>query len=325
MTLRLPDHWLWDFWFAKDGPDIHVFYLQAPRSLGNPDLRHWNVTIGHAISQDLIHWQVLPDALAPNPNQIDAWDSASTWTGSVIQQAGLWYLFYTGTCRAENGNIQRIGAATSTDLIHWEKHPANPLVEADAAWYERYDPLGSTWSDEGWRDPWVFQDSVTGDFHAFICARVNYGPLDRRGVIGHARSPDLIHWQVLPPVSSPGNFGMLEVPQLVTIQGRNFLMFCTQTITHAADWESRTGLQPCTGTHYLVSEQLLGPYQLTTPRFLAGDPVGSLYAGKLIQAPDGRWVFLAFRNVDLGGNFLGELSNPFSVGVDSSGELVILP
>ena len=48
-----PDHWLWDFWFARDGDDVHVFYLQAPRSLGDPELRHHNATIGHAVSRDL--------------------------------------------------------------------------------------------------------------------------------------------------------------------------------------------------------------------------------------------------------------------------------
>ncbi len=53
MALRLPEHWLWDFWFAQDGDDVHLFHLQAPRSLGDPALRHANATIGHAVSRDL--------------------------------------------------------------------------------------------------------------------------------------------------------------------------------------------------------------------------------------------------------------------------------
>jgi len=67
MTLHLPEDWVWDFWFAQDGADYHIFYLQAPRSLGDPELRHWNVRIGHAVSQDIIDWQILPDALHPAP------------------------------------------------------------------------------------------------------------------------------------------------------------------------------------------------------------------------------------------------------------------
>src|SRR5690606_19339933 len=46
MPLALPDRWVWDFWFAHDGDDVHVFYLQAPRALGDPDRRHHNATIG---------------------------------------------------------------------------------------------------------------------------------------------------------------------------------------------------------------------------------------------------------------------------------------
>ena len=68
MTLRLPDKWVWDFWLAQDGPDYHIFYLQAPRSLSDPDLRHWNVSVGHAVSQNLRDWGILPDALRPSSN-----------------------------------------------------------------------------------------------------------------------------------------------------------------------------------------------------------------------------------------------------------------
>ena len=323
MTLRLENRWLWDFWFAQDGADYHLFYLQALRSLGNPDLRHWNTSIGHAVSQDLVHWQVLPDALQPSPAETAAWDNSQTWTGSVIGHAGLWYMFYTGLSRAENGRVQRVGLATSKDLIQWEKHPANPVLTANPAWYEQYDPQATSWAEESWRDPYVLRHPETGDFHMFICARVNDGPRDRRGVVGHARSRDLIHWEALPPVSAPGDFGQLEVPQPVEINGRYYLLFCTAATTHAADWESRTGLAPVMGTHYLRADNLLGPYRLSTPRFLAGDAHGSLYAGKLIQAPGGGWVFMAFRNVDPDGHFYGELIDPIPVAVDAAGELVL--
>jgi beta-fructofuranosidase len=48
MPLTLPDKWVWDFWLVRDGTDYHAFYLQAPRSLGDPELRHLNVSVGHA-------------------------------------------------------------------------------------------------------------------------------------------------------------------------------------------------------------------------------------------------------------------------------------
>jgi len=68
----------------------------------------------------------------------------------VIGHDGRWYLFYTGTSKAEGGLVQRVGMAWSDDLGHWERHPS-PLIEADPRSYVR---LGDgEWVDEAWRDP----------------------------------------------------------------------------------------------------------------------------------------------------------------------------
>ena len=318
MTLRLADKWLWDFWFAQDGSETHIFYLQAPRALLDPELRHWHVSIGHAVSQDLRNWEILPDALCPSAQP--AWDDRSTWTGSIIQHQGLWHMLYTGTSDADQGhNIQRIGLATSEDLIRWEKHPSNPLIEADPAWYEMLD-LGQ-WHDQSWRDPYLFQHPQTGIFYALITARVKRGPTDARGVIGYARSTNFISWQVMPPLTEPGHFGTMEVPQLVEIKGRSYLLFSTLTHTTAAQRLKRTGLPAVTGTHYLVADNPLGPFSYTTDHFLAGDEIGSLFAGKLIQEPSGEWAFIAWRNVAPDDSFLGELSDPYPVTIDAAGKL----
>ena len=63
--LSLRDHWLWDFWIADDGTAYHLFFLKAPR-VGDPGQRHWNVRIGHAISADLLVWELLGDAIRPS-------------------------------------------------------------------------------------------------------------------------------------------------------------------------------------------------------------------------------------------------------------------
>ncbi len=179
------------------------------------------------------------------------------------------------------------------------------------------------WDDEAWRDPWVFQHPERGDFHAFITARVNYGPPDGRGVIGHARSEDLIHWEVLPPVTEPGDFGYTEVPQLVTVQGRHTLLFSVQRTIHSSSWSRRTGREPLTGVHYLVADNPLGPFRSADDQMLVADDVGSLYAGKLVRGPESEWVMLAARMHLPDGTFLGELSDPMRIIVGETGSLSV--
>jgi len=319
MTLHLADKYIWDFWFAQDGPDYHVFYLQAPRSLSNPELRHWNVSIGHAVSQDLSKWEILPDAL--HPGLSGEWDDYTTWTGSIIRDSNEWHLFYTGTHRAENGLVQRIGLATSTDLIRWEKYPNNPILLADSQWYELLDL--KLWHDQAWRDPWVFQHPTLGDFHALITARVNYGPPDGRGVIAHARSNDLRHWEVLPPITEPGEFGQLEVPQLCSIAGCYYLLFSTAAYHQSAARRQRVSDSFITGTHYLMADQPLGPYRGVKDEFVPASGNEILYSGKLLERAPGEWVFLAARFGDSKGEFVGELTDPYPVTRDDVGRLKV--
>lgn len=317
MPLKLADKWLWDFWFAKDGPDYHVFYLQAPNTLEHEWQRHFTVSVGHAVSKDLKTWTVLPDALQPSRDDPNAFDNYTTWTGSIIKHDNLWYMFYTGSMKQEKGLIQRIGLATSRDLIGWKKHSYQPRIEADANYYELLEL--ESWHDQAWRDPWVFRGDE-GLFHIYITARAKNGSADARGVIGHAVSEDLLEWRVLPPVTEPGEFGHMEVPQLVQIQDKYYLLF---TVGHGQYSNARKarGVKKQTGTHYLVAENPFGPFHYLTDDFLSGDEHGTLYSGKLIQDAKGTWQFLAFKNSDEQGNFIGELSDPISVTVLEDGRL----
>jgi beta-fructofuranosidase len=276
VTLRLPGHWLWDFWFARDGEDVHVFYLQAPRPLGDPELRHRNATIGHAVSRDLRRWRVLPDALGPGaPGEFD---DLATWTGSVLRHDGRWHLFYTGISRAEDGRVQRIGLAISEDLVAWERQGV--LLEADLRWYGR----------EHWRDPWVDRDEEGGRFDMLICAKV-----DGRGVVGHAVSRDLRGWQAQPPLSPPGAHFHLEVPQLVRLDGAWRLVFSDDT----------TGC----GIHYLTAGERLGPYPADSRELLPRARPRRHYAGRLLEHR-GEWLLFTWLMDDEHGVFVGALSDP---------------
>ena len=318
MTLRLPDKWVWDFWLVRDGTDYHAFYLQASRSLGDPELRHLNASVGHAASKDLRHWRVLTDALSAGPPR--AWDERAVWTGCVVRARGRWHMFYTGVSVEGDAVVQRAGLATSENLIRWRKHPKNPLIEADPRYYEqRYE--GAVGCERMWRDPWVFRHPKTGDFHALITASVAEGPADGCGVVAHARSDDLVSWEALPPLTEPGDFYALEVPQLTEIGDRYYLLFSTWAEAHSAARREGTGLEPVGGTHYLISEDPLGPFRFATHEFLVGDPSGSLYSGKLVEGPDGHPCFLAWRNFAPDGSFVGELVDPLPISVGDEGNL----
>jgi hypothetical protein len=68
------------------------------------------------------------------PSTETAFDDLTTWTGSVARDDdGVWWMFYVGASRADDGRAQRIGAATSSDpSIRIERRDLP--VEADPRW-----------------------------------------------------------------------------------------------------------------------------------------------------------------------------------------------
>jgi beta-fructofuranosidase len=318
MSLRLPDKWVWDFWLIQQEREHHIFYLQAPRTLESPPLRHHHASIGHAVSHDLRRWRVVPDALHPGPD--GSWDDLATWTGSTFEHDGRWYMLYTGISRREHGLIQRIGLAVSDDLVNWVKHPRNPVLEADPRWYDLLDR--PRWRDQSWRDPWLFRHA-DGSIHCLITARSPLGEADAAGVVGHARSLDLVDWEVLPPLTAPGDFAQVEVPQLVQVDGRYALLVSCQAEDHSQERIERLGTPGETGTFVYAADEMFGPYASPTGPIAAPDgPLGPLYAGKLLEREAGRLEFMAFRgNGDR--DFLGELIDPLPVSVEPEGQLVV--
>lgn len=306
--LRLPDAWVWDSWLVDDGERYHLFFLYAPRALRDPDARHWRASVGHAVSRDLVTWDRVVDALLRS--DAPAFDDLATWTGSVVRHPdGRWFMFYTGASLDDSGvNIQSIGYATSTDLMTWDKAPG-PILTADPRWYEKY--ADGHWHDEAFRDPWVFEDPDGNGWHMLITARANHGPASDpsesvdRGVVGHAWSADLEHWELREPLSEPGTgFGQLEVFQLVEIDGRRRLLFnCL-----AGDMSSARKATGTTGGVWIATaESPLGPYGIADAQQLTDE---RLYVGKLITDRDtGETKFLAFVNT-VDGQFVGELCDP---------------
>ena len=92
----------------------HFFFQHNPYS-SFWDCMHW----GHAISDDMLHWEYLPEALAPS----EAYDShmkGGCFSGSAIEHEGRLYLIYTGATNVGNGMEQTQCIAYSEDGIHFE-------------------------------------------------------------------------------------------------------------------------------------------------------------------------------------------------------------
>ena len=307
--LYLDDWIVWDFWLAPrlsaDEP-FHCYFLQAPRSIPDPEMRHDLARIGHATSPNLIDWAYRGEIL-PLGGPGD-WDDMTQWTGSVVRDEGTAYLFYTGRTRTESGNVQRVGLALSEDLMTWRKFDGNPLVEAAAPWYVAPAADGTRRSD--CRDPWVIRHD--GQWLMYYTASAADGPLDSRGVVGIASSHDLTTWSPGPPVAAPGLFAEIEVPQVFPIGERWAMLFCTGK--HAtidgkqASWN---------GTHYFLGESPFGPFELAPEPLLQADEPGTNYAARAIFDP---WLgnyLLAWRRYDNDGNFVGALTVPFPLALDS--------
>jgi len=298
--LHLSDKWVWDHWLVDTGSEYHIFYLQAPRSLGDPHLRHASATVGHAVSSDLVDWTVLADAL--RQGEEGRWDDSAIWTGSVVRHEGCWVLAYTGTSRAEHGLVQRIGLATSTDLLTWERVGDAAAIEADPRWYAVGDAAAG--QETAWRDPWLFRDPEGDGWHALITADASHAPIDGRGVVGHAWSRDLMTWEVRPPLSEPGEFGHLEVTQIVAIEGRPVLIFCANPDRVSEARRTRVGEFPA-GTYACSLDKPQGPFHVVDSRY-----VSELYAGRLVQLRDRSWALMGFVGDGVHGNFQGTISDP---------------
>jgi len=318
MTLHLDHAYVWDFWLAprlSAGEPFHCYFLQAPRALPDPEMRHDHARIGYATSYDLIEWQyhgpILPLGAA------GAWDDWTQWTGSVTRFDGKNYLFYTGRSKSEPVNVQRIGLAVSDDLFTWEKSTENPVLAAAQPWYAAPSPTGAIRSD--CRDPWILRH---GDrWLMYYTASAAGVPRERCGVVGIATSPDLIRWTPGPPVAEPGIFGEVEVPQVFPLGNRWAMLFCTAR--HA----SIDGVRATwNGTHYLLADSPYGPFTVAPEPLLLADDRGSLYAARAILDPWLGHFLMAFRRHDAHGRFVGDLIDPIPLIVDpSEGRLSTLP
>lgn len=323
MVIALQDDWIWDSWYAHDGARWHGYFLKAPKSLINPDLRHFNVSQGHATSTDLVDWTHLGTCFAPA--QGEAWDDYTTWTGSVVKgDDGLWHLFYTGARKSEEGLYQRIGHATATDLHSWKRVGSGLCLDLEGPNAMHYEAsfLKGFWHDRAMRDPWVMRDPAGGWMMYFTARVTGEAEPNAGGAIGFATSPDLRNWTLQPPVFS-GGYGQLEVPQVFEKNGRWYCLFCTSAEHFSKEIAETTPGGPVTGTHYLIGDGPRGPWRIAPGAFLDGDLPCSRYAARIVEAEQGM-VILGFKDHGPDGHFGGYVMDPVPVVQDESGLLRVV-
>jgi len=319
MVLALDDHWIWDSWYVHDGTRWHGYFLKAPKALKDPELRHWNVAQGHAISDDLVTWEHLGTCLEPAPRP--AWDDYTTWTGSVVQGTdGTWHLFYTGSAHAEDGLYQRLGHAVSSDLHNWKRVGDGPCLDLSGPAARHYEAVHATglWHDRAMRDPWVMKDPNGGWMMYFTARTAGVSEANAGGAIGFATSPDLTTWKLHPPVFT-GGFGQLEVPQVFAAGGRWYCLFCTDAGHFSVAQAEATPGGPVTGSHYLIGEGPRGPWKIAEGQFLDGALPCHRYASRIVQT-DAGLMLLGFADRPAG-TFLGHVMDPDPVFIDDDGRL----
>lgn len=249
---------------------FHLFHLVLP----NHDF------IAHAVSKDGMTWKRVKNALfVGEPGE---WDDDMLWTMHVTpdpDRSGSWRMFYTGLSRSEFGRVQRVGLARSDDLYTWTRsaHPSYPL-EVGGDWYESSVDEGRNWVS--FRDPFFYHDSASGERLLLASARVNKGPVVRRGCVGLARETAPDDFAFEPPLYMPGIYDDVEVPNLFRMEDRYYLI---------------GSIREDTKIHYWYSDQLTGPYMNFTDNVLL--PEGN-YAARICKAEGRVLVFNFFQRTE---------------------------
>jgi beta-fructofuranosidase len=205
---------------------FHLFHLVLP----NHDF------IAHAVSEDGLSWRRVKNALFVG--EPGTWDDDMLWTMHVSpdpEKPGAWRMFYTGLARAEFGRVQRVGLARSDDLIHWTRDDSGSFPLAiDHADYESDPEAGRKWVS--FRDPYFYHDPKTHRRMLLASARIDRGPLIRRGCVAVAHEVEPGRFEFGPPLHHPGLYDDVEVPNLIEVGGRHFLLGSIREDTKVHYW-----------------------------------------------------------------------------------------
>ena len=151
---------------------------------------------GHISSDNLIDWKEHPQT------------PFGGCTGTVVPHEGRYYMFFTGPGQA-------VSLAVSDDLDTWRLHNKNPILKSD----------GKIYQHGNFRDPYVFYNKEDKCWWLILGAR-QVGILGQRsGCVALAKSPDLYHWKLEPPLWAPQIGPHTDCPQLLRHKDRWYLIY----------------------------------------------------------------------------------------------------
>jgi predicted GH43/DUF377 family glycosyl hydrolase len=158
----------------------HLFYIRGVAVTNWPEFPLYN--FGHAVSKDLINWQIEKPVLqCPD----SGWDDYQIWAPYILKYNGKYWMFYAGV---NKNSSEAIGLATSSNLYDWKRYNKNPIIKTGS--WGLWD--STKWSD--CRDPMVLQDGDT--FYCYYCAgRTNPKTQTHEYCVGISSSKDLLTWK----------------------------------------------------------------------------------------------------------------------------------
>lgn len=183
----------------------HLFYQYNPYEeiWGAP---YW----GHARSKNLIDWEDLPIALAPD----QPYDVSGVFSGSAIVKDERLYIMYTGHVEREGVWVETQNMAFSDDGLNFTKYEQNPVID----WKKLPDHA----STADFRDPKLV---AHGDTYYSILASTN--PALRKGQILVYESQDLLNWSFKSVLldQRPELGRIAECPDLFSLGDQDALVF----------------------------------------------------------------------------------------------------
>ena len=295
MPERLQHHFEPRFGWMNDPNGLCVYENQYHAFFQhNPYGPIWGAMYwGHAVSDDLLHWEEPTPALAP-----DQWyeNCGGCWSGSALVSKGhdvdddRLYLFYTGVSD-ELG--QTVCVAWSDDGRYFQKHRDNPVI--------RQSPNGSA----DFRDPKV---TKIGDTFYMV---VGSGK-DGVGCVLLYRSENLLDWDYVGVLLEGAQYGkVIECPDFFQLGDGFVLMFSRMNRPgnlHSAmflygDFDGGTftpkyEYTPVIGPHYYAPQSFLDEegrrivigwlYSWAKPLDEGADYAGALSIPMELQWADGR-------------------------------------